>query len=262
MARTTTVQVPVGDGSAEAYLARPDGDGPFPAVLLFMDAFGLRPRLAEMAERIADRGHVVLVPNLFHRAGPAIMVDAALLDTPEERARSYEKVMRLVAGLTTQVVAADTAAFLDFLAGRDDVAPGPVAATGYCMGGTTALRAIEALPDRIAAVASFHAGRLVTDAADSPHLGVGSVTGELYFAHADQDKSMTVEQIATLEAALDAAGVRYRSELYVGAPHGFTMADTAAYDERAAERHWAALFALLDRTFRQHAASLEAGVDG
>ncbi|WP_405107848.1 dienelactone hydrolase family protein [Micromonospora sp. NBC_01405] len=250
MAHTTTVDVPVGDGVADAILARPDGDGPFPAVLFFMDAFGLRPRLVEMAGRIASRGHVVLAPNLFHRAGRAPLFDLSRLNDPEERGLAFERIMPLVAALTPEVVAGDTAAYLDFLATRGDVASGPVVVTGYCMGGTNALRAIEAHPDRIAAMASFHAGRVVTDSPDSPHLGIGSVTGELYFAHADQDRSMTPEQIATLEAALDAVGVRHRSELYVGAAHGFTMADTAAYDERAAERHWAALFDLLDRTFR------------
>ena len=102
-------------------------------------------------------------------------------------------------------------------------------------------------PPAPTAAASFHGGWLVTDAPDSPHRGVGSITGEVYFGHADADQSMTPEQIATLEKALDAAGVRYRSEVYPGAHHGFTMADTPAYDERATERHWAALFDLLDR---------------
>lgn len=155
--------------------------------------------------------------------------------------------MPFIRGLTADVVSRDTGSYLDFLAARDDVRPGPVAITGYCMGGTNALRAIEAHPDRIAAAASFHGGRIVTEAPDSPHLGVGSITGEVYFGHADKDQSMTPEQIATLEKALDAAGVRYRSELNAGAHHGFTMADTPAYDEQATERHWAALFDLLDR---------------
>ncbi|MFF5173363.1 dienelactone hydrolase family protein [Micromonospora sp. NPDC000089] len=249
--QTTTVDVPTRDGVADAYLVRPDGDGPFPAVLFFMDAFGLRPRLAEMAERIAERGYVVLVPNLFHRAGRAPLVDLSGLADPERRGEIFAQVMPMVGALTPEVVAADAGAYLDYLAGRDDVAPGPVAMTGYCMGGTNALRAMEAHPDRIAAVASFHAGRLVTDAPDSPHLGVDRVTGELYLGHADEDGSNTPEQIAALEKALDAAGVRYRSELYSGAHHGFTMADTAAYDEPATERHWAALFDLLERTFRR-----------
>ncbi|MBO4160770.1 MULTISPECIES: dienelactone hydrolase family protein [Micromonospora] len=250
MAGTTTVEVPTSDGAAEAYLARPDGDGPFPAVLFFMDAFGLRPRLAEMAERIAARGYLVLVPNLFHRAGPMPRVDLADLADPQRRGELFGRIVPLITALTPELVARDAGAYLDFLAARDDVAAGPVAIVGYCMGGTNALRAIEAHPDRIAALASFHAGRVVTDAPDSPHRGVGTVTGELYFAHADRDDSMTADDIAALEGALDAAGVAYRSEVYAGAPHGFTMADTAMYDEQAAERHWTALFDLLERTFR------------
>ncbi|SCL48052.1 dienelactone hydrolase family protein [Micromonospora chersina] len=249
--QTTTVDVPTGDGVADSFLVRPDGDGPFPAVLVFMDAFGLRPRLAEMAEAIAARGHVVLVPNLFHRFGRAPLVDLSGLGDDSRRGALFATVSPMIGALTPDVVARDTAAYLDFLAAQPGVAPGPAAVVGYCMGGTNALRAIEALPDRIAAAAAFHAGRVVTDAPDSPHLGVGAVTGELYFGHADHDPSMTAEQIATLEKALDAAGVTYRSEVYTGARHGYTQADTPMYDERATERHWAALFDLLDRTFRR-----------
>ncbi|PTA44735.1 dienelactone hydrolase family protein [Micromonospora sp. RP3T] len=245
----TIVDVPTPDGTADAYLLRPDSGGPFPGVLLFMDAFGLRPRLAEMAATIADRGYVVLVPNLFHRAGPAAPVDTSALADADRRAELFARLGPLMAALTPDAVARDTAAYLDFLAAQPDVAPGPAAITGYCMGGTNALRAIEAHPDRIAAVAAFHAGHVVSDAPDSPHRGVGAVTGELYFGHADQDASMTAEQIATLEQALDAAGVTYRSEVYRGARHGYTQADTPMYDEQATERHWAALFDLLDRTF-------------
>ncbi|MFG1886170.1 dienelactone hydrolase family protein [Micromonospora sp. NPDC049102] len=246
--QTTTVDIPTSDGTADASLTRPDGDGPFPAVLLFMDAFGPRPRLVEMAERIAERGYLVLTPHLFYRAGRAPLFDLSRLGEADQRGALFEKIVPLIGALTREVISRDTGAFLDFLAARDDVRPGPVAITGYCMGGTNALWAIEAYPDRIAAVASFHAGRVVTDAPDSPHLGVGAITGELYFGHADADQSMTPEQIATLEKALDAAGVRYRSEVYEGAHHGFTMADTPMYHEEGTERHWVALFDLLDRT--------------
>jgi carboxymethylenebutenolidase len=68
----------------------------------------------------------------------------------------------------------------------------------------------------------------------------------VYFAHADHDHAMPQEQIDRLEAALHAAGVRFRSEIYPGAEHGFTMADTAAYSAEAEQRHWENLFDLLD----------------
>ncbi|WP_250000042.1 dienelactone hydrolase family protein [Actinoplanes sp. M2I2] len=246
--QTTTVQIPTTDGAADAYLVRPDGDGPFPGVLMFMDAFGLRPRIAEMAERIAERGYAVLAPNILYRGGPSPLVTSEELQDEEKRGAAFGRLMPLIQGLTADRVAADTGSYLDFFTAQDGVADRPVVIVGYCMGGTNALRAIEAHPDRIKAVATFHAGRLATDQPDSPHLAVGAITGEAYFAHADNDSSMTADQIRTLETALDDAGVKYTSEVYSGAPHGFTMSDTAMYDREAEQRHWVNLFALLDRT--------------
>jgi carboxymethylenebutenolidase len=241
------VDVPTQDGVADSYLVRPDGGGPHPGVLMFQDAFGLRPRLEEMADRVAERGYAVLVPNLLYRGGRAPQFDLSGLADPDERGKVFEKLFPTIQALDTAAITRDTKAYLDFFHAQDGVDPEPVVVVGYCMGGTNALRAIEAYPDRIKAVASFHGGRLATDQPDSPHLRVGNITGEAYFAHADNDRSMTPAQIERLEAALDAAGVRYRSEVYEGAPHGFTMADTATYNEAGERRHWVNLFELLDR---------------
>jgi carboxymethylenebutenolidase len=243
----TMVDVQTADGVADAYLVLPDGDGPHPGVLIFQDGFGLRPRLKEMADRVAGRGYAVLVPNLLYRAGRAPQFDLSGLSDPDGRGKILEKIFPAIQALDTAAITRDTKAYLDFFHAQDGVDAGPVVVVGYCMGGTNALRAIEAYPDRIKALASFHGGRLATDQPDSPHLRVGNITGEAYFAHADKDNSMPPEQIERLEAALDAAGVRYRSEVYEGAPHGFTMADTATYNEAAERRHWVNLFELLDR---------------
>ncbi|ONI70508.1 dienelactone hydrolase [Actinosynnema sp. ALI-1.44] len=241
------VDVPTKDGTADSYLVVPEG-GPHQGVLLFEDAFGLRPRLFEMADRIAERGYAVLAPNILYRGGRCPQFDMADMADPDKRSALFGKIMPMVQQLTPERIAADTESYLDFFTARDGVSAEPVVVVGYCMGGTNALRAIEAHPSRIKAVATFHAGRLATDKPDSPHLSVGNITGEAFFAHADQDHSMTAENIKTLEAALDNAGVRYRSEVYEGAPHGFTMSDTAMYHEEGEKRHWEDLFALLDRT--------------
>jgi len=129
------------------------------------------------------------------------------------------------------------------------VADGPVAVTGYCMGAALSLRTAGTYPDRVAAAAGFHGGRLATDTPDSPHLVAGRITAEVYFGHADRDHSLPGEQIERLERALTEAGVRHRCEVYPGAGHGYTQSDTAAYDKEADERHWAALLDLLARTF-------------
>ena len=225
------------DGVADAYLARPDDD-PHPAVLLIMDAYGLRPQIEAMADRIAEQGYVVLAPNVFYRD-----VRGELLTTEEiAGGNAFKKVMPLVRGLTPDVIVRDGPAYFDALG------DGPLAITGYCMGGRAGWHLAAAYPDRVAALGGFHVGSLVTDSEDSPHHKAGDIAAEIYFGHADNDRSMNPEQIATLDGALDDAGVRHRTEVYEGAAHGYTMADTPAYDEAAAERHYRELFALLDRT--------------
>jgi carboxymethylenebutenolidase len=153
--------------------------------------------------------------------------------------------MPLVGELTAERVARDGAAYLHALSETSD---GPVAITGYCMGGRVGWRIATAHPDRVAALAGFHTGGLVTDEPDSPHGSASDLRAEVFLGHADNDRSMTPEHIATVESALAGAGVTHRSELFAGAAHGYTMADTPAYDEGAAERHFTELFALLERT--------------
>jgi carboxymethylenebutenolidase len=151
--------------------------------------------------------------------------------------------------LTPERIAADGAAYLDEL---DKVAaPGPLAITGYCMGGRVGWWIAAAHPERVAALAAFHTAGLVTDEPDSPHRAAAELKAELYFGFADQDANMTPEQIASLERALDDAGARYRAEVYDGALHGYTMADSAVFDEAARERHFRELHELLERALGQ-----------
>lgn len=241
----STIDISTPDGTANAYLAAPD-DASHPGVLFIMDAFGLRPTIDEMVDRIAADGYVVLAPNVFYRGGRSPLPSAPDLSDPEQRGRFFQSMRPLMEELTPERIAADGGAYLDTLAQAG--ARGPVAITGYCMGARLGWRIAAAHPDRVAALAGFHAGGLVTDDPDSPHLSARHISAELYFGFADQDRSMTPEQISTLERTLDEAGIRYRSEIYEGAQHGYTMEDTAAYNEAARERHFRELRALLSRT--------------
>ena len=244
-AETSIIDIPTPDGVADGILAAPTNDGPYPGVLVWMDAFGLRPRLDEMALRIACEGYVVLVPNAFYRSGRAPVIPLGDLSDPAQRSGIFPRLRPMMQQLTPERVRTDAAAYLDWFTEEGRVTDGKVATVGYCMGGAHALRTAALAPERVSAVATFHAGRLVTDDPESPHRVVQRISGEVYVAHADHDASMAPDAQAELERALQDAGVTYRTELYEGAAHGFTMADTAAYDEAATERHWQRLFDLL-----------------
>ncbi|MFJ6620658.1 dienelactone hydrolase family protein [Kitasatospora sp. NPDC091335] len=243
--RGTLVDIPTADGTADAYLAHPDDGRAHPAVILYTDAFGLRPHLERMADRLAEAGYTVLVPNAFYRSGRAPVVELPELVDLEQDSGLFARIGPLLATLTPEATTRDADAYLRWLADSPLVQDGPVGLTGYCRGALLALRTAASHPDRIAVAAGFHGGSLATDTPDSPHLGAERITAELYFGHADQDPALPPEQIDRLAAALTAAGVRYRAEVYAGAPHGYTQADTTRYDAAADERHWAALLGVL-----------------
>jgi carboxymethylenebutenolidase len=235
------VSISTGDGTCPAYVCTPDGQGPWPAVIFYMDGLGIRPTLVTMGERLAALGYVVLVPDLFYRAGPYEPLNPAeIFAAGNFRAA----VGHLFASTDTARAAADTAAFLDYLDSREDVAGTRVGTTGYCMGGGMSLTAAGAYPDRVAVAASFHGGNLVTDSELSPHHAIPNIKGFVYVAGADHDDSYPPEMAERLEELLTQAGVDHRCEIYPDALHGFTMTDFPVYNEGAAERHWRELQAL------------------
>ncbi len=233
------------DGVAHAWTWR-GGDGPRPAVLMFPDAYGVRPALQQMAERLAGLGYAVLLPNVFYRAGDYRPFDKATVwDDPPER----ERLRALIQSLTPDRVRADAGAYLDALAALAHVRKDRIGATGYCMGGRLSFLTAALHPDRVRAAASFHGGGLVTDAPDSPHRLADRVKASIYLAVADGDRGCTPEHQGALAAALGAAHVAYAIELYRGKRHGFAVPDhPGAYDADAADRHWRRLESFLGET--------------
>jgi carboxymethylenebutenolidase len=242
---SSIIDVETPDGVADCYLTQPDDGAAHPGVLFVIDAIGLRDQIEQMADRIAAQGYVVLAPNIFYRAGRAPIWPAVNLGDPDARADFMKNVFPITSSLTRERIVADGGAYLDTLAG---LAEGKVGVTGYCMGGRHGWQIAASYPARVAALGGFHTGGMVTDADDSPHLRAPEVKATVYWGHADNDHGMTPESIATLNAAMDAAGISYTTEVYEGAGHGYTMADQGAYNEAAAERHFDALFALLARS--------------
>lgn len=232
------VTISTSDGECAATLHTPDGPGPWPAVIVFPDAGGVRETFRDTADRLAGLGYATLLPDVYYRLGGFEPFDMdTVFSDPDERNR----LMTMVGGLTTEMVAADAGAFLDFLAGRPEVTGDGVGTTGYCMGGRASMIAAGNHPDRIAAAASFHGGRIaVEDDPTSPHLLADRMRATVYVAGAENDGSFTPEQATLLDDALTAAGVEHTVEFYPAA-HGFAVPDNATHDAAAEQRHWEAL---------------------
>jgi carboxymethylenebutenolidase len=234
------IEIRTSDGVAGASLFGPTGGA---GVILYMDAFGPRPALDGMAQRLAGEGYAVLVPDLFYRRAPYGPFDAKTAFSVETTAR---QLRGLLSATTQAMTMADTGAFLDAL-GREGVT-GPIGAVGYCMGGARALNAAAAFPDRIKAAASFHGGNLASDAADSPYHHAGRFKARVYVGSAEVDKSFPPEQSARLAEALREAKVDHIIENYVGMAHGWCVPDHGAYDAAGAERHWKRLVGFFAET--------------
>jgi carboxymethylenebutenolidase len=237
------IEIVTASGSCPSYVYRPTGSGPWPAVLVFMDGLGIRPAMLEVGERLATYGYFVLLPDLFYRSGRYEPMDPhSVFTDPAKRKVLMEKFF---AHATQANIMADTAAFLGYLAAQPDVKAGPIGTTGYCMGGLMSLTAAGTYPDRIAATASYHGGRLATDAPDSPHLLAPKIRSRVYIAGASEDASFPDDMKARLDDALTKAAVDHQIETYP-AKHGWVFRDTPVYDAAACERHWQTLATLLD----------------
>ena len=237
------IDIATPDGTAEAYLT---GSGP--GVLFFMDAIGLRPQIAEMADRIAGWGYTVLAPNILYRSGTAEETSpTGDLRAPGAREAFFEQVGPRIGALTPDGMRSDIPTYLTVL--REHSEGEDVGAVGYCMGARLAVRA-AGLDPRVVAAAGFHGGGLVTDDPDSPHAALPNAHAEFVFGHADNDRGMPPEAVETLGQVLADAGLTAKNEIYPDSPHGYSMNDTSMYHEPGAERSFEELQALLDRTLR------------
>jgi carboxymethylenebutenolidase len=233
-----SVKIETSDGICPGALSLPVGEGPWPAVIMFADAGGMRDTMREMGERLSDQGYVVLVPDFYYRNGPYDPVDMRTAFSSKD---SAEMIIGMMRGYTADLAVRDASAFVDYLDSRPETKPGGVGTTGYCMGGRLSLITAANLSEHIAVAASFHGGNLANaDDPDSPHHKANAIKAAVYVAGAIQDQSFSDEQKDLLEKSLSEAGVIHTIETYQ-AHHGFAVPDNPSYDSDAAERHWKAM---------------------
>ncbi len=234
------------DGAMNTYTVRPDDGGPLPVVIMLMDAPGVREGLREICRRISQSGYYVLLPNLYYRSTREF-VCGPTRNHPDAEA-NLKRMFGLLESISNAKVAADTGAVLDVLPTLPDAKPGKVGLVGYCMSGAFVTAAAAAHPDRIGCFASYYGTRLITEQPDSPHLMLGDIVAEGYYAFAEHDTYVPLSDVAKFERLLAAAPFPSRVETEAGAHHGYAFSDRGNLHETAREKHYERMLAL----FRRH----------
>lgn len=234
------IQIKTPDGMAEAYFVHPAA-GKAPAVLVWADAFGLRPAFKQMGKRLAESGYAVLVPNPYYRTAKMPALPEGLdFAKPDDRAQ----IMKLMSTLSAETNLTDAKAFVGYLDGQGAVdTKRKMGTTGYCMGGPMTMRTAAAHADRVGAAGSFHGGGLVTKDPNSPHLLVPQMKVQYLFAIAESDDKSQPEAKTVLREAFDKAKLKAEIEVYAGTMHGWCPPDAAVYNKDQAEKAWSRLLA-------------------
>lgn len=237
--------VPLSDGPADVHLAHPAGAGPWPVLIFYMDAPGIRGELHRMAHRFAAAGFCVVLPNLFYRAGLGFRLPP---DCTNPAAPSHHRMIELFMNLSVPQVMADTAALLHWLGTHPAADVSRIGTLGYCMSGRYALAAAKGWPQQVRAAASIYGTGLVTEETDSPHRLAAAAPGDIYVAFAELDQHAPAAHAVPMRQAFHAAGKEADIEVLPGVDHGFGFPERATYDERASEHVWGKLLALFQRS--------------
>ena len=252
------IEIPTADGRMETFVSHPEQDGPFPAVVLFMDVWGVREELFDLARRIATVGYYAMVPDWYYRQGK---IRSTFVNDKGERIsldrlskEEQDKVLAPALKTSDAMVMADTGAILKFLKeSAEPVKPGGMGSIGYCMGGRHVMQAAVAYPDHFRASASLHGTTLISEQPDSPHRGVARIRGELYCGFAEHDHYAPLSMVAELGNLLKPCQVKYSHEIHKGAQHGYALPDRDIFHKAAAERDWELIFAMFHRQIPPYA---------
>jgi len=241
-------RISTSDGAMTTFIAHPDDGGPFPVVVVYMDALGLRDELRAIGRRLASAGYLVAVPDLYHRFGDGITFDAAKLGDPQsgEMQRMQEYAQRI----DDAAVVADTRALLGALEAEPLAGSGPKGCVGFCLGGRLVVRAMTMLPDVFAAGSALHPSYIVTDSPQSAHLRIGEMRGELYVGLGGADAFQPPDAFEPARAELERHGIRHLAEIHEGADHGFMIPGAPAFQDAASEACWERTLDLFGRTLR------------
>ena len=236
-----SVEIRTPDGVADCHFAYPSL-GAHAAVLVWPDILALRPAFKEMGKRLARSGYAVLTVNPFYRDAHAPVVGrGASFGDPAIR----NLVLPMARNLNADTHFTDARAFVAWLDEQPEVDTSKgIGTTGYCMGGPMVMRTVAAVPDRLAAGATFHGGGLATGEPNSPHLLSPQTKAAMLHCVAENDDASDPQAKETLRAAYAAANIPAEIEVYQDTLHGWCAIDSQVYHQAQAERAWSRLLNL------------------
>ncbi len=243
--------VPTKDGSMKTFIVHPDDGQPHPAIVLFMDIWGVREELCGIARKIAAEGYCAVLPNLYYRQGDIANVfwdsdgrQISLHKLDETREKIVHDQRKK---LSNDMILSDVADLLPFIRNLDAVKSGAMGSVGWCMGGWIGYKTAVEFPDAFQATATLHATKPLSDRADSPHLQLDKMRGGLYCGWAEHDHLSPPDMVAELEPLLVSSPVDYVGNMHKGVEHGYTLPDRDIYAADNAEQDWKEIFALYRR---------------
>jgi carboxymethylenebutenolidase len=246
-----TIDIPTAAGKMETFITHPEQKKRYPAVILYMDVWGVREVLYDLARRIGTVGYYVLVPDVYYRQGRirtnfrdehGRAISLAKLDKATQ-----EKVLEPQKHLTDAMVIEDAGSILEFIDRQHAVKPGPVGTIGYCMGGRHVLQVGAQYPEHIKAMASLHGTTIISDQKDSPHRTVGKLQGEVYCGFAETDAYAPLSMVEEWNALIKPCKVAYQFKIHIGAHHGYALPDRDLHDKQASDRDWEVIFDVFRR---------------
>jgi len=249
--RERFVEIKTAGGVMEAFVTHPEDNRPFSAVIIYMDIWGVREELYDIARRVGAVGYYCMVPDFYYRQGKRIHFE---FRNEKNQTISINRLdgqaLREIQArpkLSNKMVIDDTGAILEFLRGAEHVRRGGVAAIGYCMGGRYVMCVAGTYPKHFVASASLHGTTLISDRDDSPHLLAAKLRGEFYCGFAEHDSHAPLPMVQELEKLLKPCQVQYRFTLHPGAEHGYALPDRDVHDKQATARDWEMIFAMFHR---------------
>jgi carboxymethylenebutenolidase len=243
------IRIQTRDGSMKTFIAHPDSGGPFPVVLVYMDAMGIREDLYAVARRIANAGYYAVLPDLYYRSGDGILFDGSKIGDPASG--ELDRMIAQIQTLNDQLILSDTEAILEYVESDDAAAPGEKGCMGFCMGARYVIRSMGAIPEEFVAGSALHPSFVVTDAPDSPHLDARNFRGALYVGWGEADQFSPITMVPPLREELERNHVPFEIDVHPGADHGFMFPGFAAYQEDAAERSWERTLELFGRSLQR-----------